>query len=241
MKVVIRFVYFDLGNTIVDYHSGPVTEREKDEMGLELMRSGLARAGSPVSWERLMEKFYTPLMKEMMPKGVYNRAEPDVEALIAPLVRGEGITPRELMDLFFQPAGEFAVANYDITDTLAELKRRNRKMGILSNTPIHGSSHEATLKRLGIRSYFSHCLYSFDEGIRKPEKELFLKAISLTNCEAGEVMMVGDNPGIDLDTPASLGMKCLLFDPQGMNGSFGKYPVISRFREIMNHLDRDLT
>ncbi len=232
---MIKFIYFDLGNTIVDYHSGPVTEREKEELGLEQMRTHLARAGSPASWEKIIDQFYTPLMKELMPMRAYNSAEPDVESLAGRLIQGKAVTSREIMNLFFEPVRRFAVCNYDIAPALEGLKEKGKRMGIISNTPIHGSSHEETLERLGLHLFFSHKLYSFDEGLRKPNRTLFMKAADLTGCAMDEIMMVGDNPAVDLETPYSLGMKCLLFDPGKIHGE-KKYPVIARFGEIQNHL-----
>ena len=88
------------------------------------------------------------------------------------------------------------------------------KLGIIANQP------EGTEKRLikyGIRPYFSLILSSAEEGIEKPDPQIFLRALDKAGCLPAEAVMIGDRPDNDILPAKALGMKTVRIT-QGLGG-----------------------
>ncbi|MDC7222547.1 MAG: HAD family hydrolase [Spirochaetales bacterium] len=233
---MVRFIFFDLGNTVVDYHSGPISDRKKDELGLELMREQLSRQGCSVSFEYLLKSFYLPWVNDLFPKRDFREKEYDLEDLLESVLGLKRIDCRELISSFHEPSRRYATEEGDIRFTLEELQRRRKGMGIISNTPIPGFCHDKTLARLELAEYFCCRLYSYDLGVRKPNKKMFGLAKERIGCSWEEILIVGDSYRADVETPLKLGMGALLYD---RDDRFGGLPCkrISSFREILDYLE----
>lgn len=98
-------------------------------------------------------------------------------------------------------------------DVLCELAKTYR-LGIIANQP------EGTEKRMyeyGIGYLFSLVLSSAEEGMEKPNRGLFLRALSRAGCEAYEACMIGDRPDNDIAPAKALGMKTVRIT-QGLGG-----------------------
>ena len=232
---MIRFVYFDLGNTVLDYHSGPVTEREKEWLGLDQVRTQLEKWGIIISLEKLESSFLEPWTRDVWKNGLFSDRELQAEEYLYGAVGRKGLDYPLLIDIYHEPFRRFARPKGDILSFLGELRKRRILAGIISNTPISGSCHDKTLKQLGLLDVFTHRLYSYDAGIRKPKKEIFLLAAEISGFGTEEIIMVGDSFRADVETPLAMGMKAFLYDPQGL---FERAPClrISRFSELRKHL-----
>ena len=101
----------------------------------------------------------------------------------------------------------------DVKTVLAALHGKYR-LGIIANQPL---GTEARLKQYGIRDYFSVILSSDEEGISKPAKELFLRALERAGCQPAEAWMIGDRPDNDIAPAKALGMKTVRVR-QGLGG-----------------------
>ena len=97
-----------------------------------------------------------------------------------------------------------------VLKTLSEQYR----LGIIANQPV---GTKARLDEYGVGQYFSLVLSSAEEGVEKPDREIFLRALSLSGCEAADAVMVGDRPDNDILPAKSLGMKTVRIT-QGMGG-----------------------
>ena len=91
--------------------------------------------------------------------------------------------------------------------TLAELRRRGLRLGLVTNGRI--ASQQPKIDGLGIAGYFDAVLISEAEGVRKPDAEIFRRAASRLDVTAGETVMVGDNPEADVRGAKSFGMKAI--------------------------------
>ena len=88
------------------------------------------------------------------------------------------------------------------------------KLGIIANQPL---GTEGRLKHYGIRDYFSVILSSEEEGISKPDPELFRRALERSGCPAENAWMIGDRPDNDIAPAKALGMKTVRVR-QGLGG-----------------------
>lgn len=77
----------------------------------------------------------------------------------------------------------------DAIDTLRELKAKGLKVGVLSNAP---SDMPKLLQRLGVLPHLDYSVISAREGVRKPDRRIFLRALERAGTAAAETAHIGD-------------------------------------------------
>lgn len=81
-------------------------------------------------------------------------------------------------------------------EMLNKFKEQGYLLGIISNG--RGEFQMSAISGLGIRDYFNVILISETEGIRKPQPEIFHRAIDKLGVSAQDSIFVGDNPEADI-------------------------------------------
>ena len=92
----------------------------------------------------------------------------------------------------------------DARETLAWLKERGYKLGIIAN------QNAGTAQRLagwGLLEFFDAVTASAEAGIAKPHPAIFEMALRTAGCQPGDSAMVGDRLDNDIRPARSLGMK----------------------------------
>ncbi len=87
---------------------------------------------------------------------------------------------------------------------LESLKAQGLKLGIISN-----GKHQfqmGNIDALGITHYMDAILVSESEKLRKPDPEIFCRALGRLGVDAAESVFVGDHPLNDIEAAQGLGM-----------------------------------
>ncbi|MBI3957456.1 MAG: HAD family hydrolase [Chloroflexi bacterium] len=87
----------------------------------------------------------------------------------------------------------------------AELIADGRRLGLITNGlyPFQWRNFQA----LGVAHSFSAVLVSEKEGVRKPDPEIFRRALARLGVTADEAVFVGDNPEADIRGAQRVGMR----------------------------------
>lgn len=93
----------------------------------------------------------------------------------------------------------------DAIPVLRELSR-SYSLGILANQPA-GTAQR--MERYGIRNYFKVILSSEEEGLAKPDPELFRRALRRAGCVPEQAAMIGDRLDNDIRPAKALGMRTI--------------------------------
>jgi putative hydrolase of the HAD superfamily len=108
----------------------------------------------------------------------------------------EGITWQSLLadyELLFQ----FHCLPFPfLNEMLEELKYKGYLLGIITNGRTDFQSR--AIDGLGIREYFDTILISEAEGVRKPQGEIFQRAMDRLGVSPAESVYIGDNPEADI-------------------------------------------
>ncbi|MEH6945369.1 HAD family hydrolase, partial [Bacillus sp. JJ722] len=88
---------------------------------------------------------------------------------------------------------------------LKKLQQNKMSLGIITNGK--GQFQMDNIKALGINSYFETILVSEWEGIKKPNPEIFKRAVNQLNVFPHECIFIGDHPENDVKAAKYLGMK----------------------------------
>jgi len=83
----------------------------------------------------------------------------------------------------------------DTLSTLAALKERGYRLGVVSNRHFGGVPFHEDLRAMHLLDYFElqHMAISADLGIRKPNPDIFLHTLNSLHVSPGEAVMVGDS------------------------------------------------
>lgn len=90
---------------------------------------------------------------------------------------------------------------------LEELKRNNMVLGMITNG--YGQFQMGNIQALGIGDYFETILVSEWEGLKKPDIQIFKRALNQLNVVSNQSVFVGDHPENDVKASKNAGMKSI--------------------------------
>ena len=130
-------------------------------------------------------------------------------------------------------------------ETLAELKKKGLKLGIITNTTISREKDvRKTLQQLGLESYFDFIVTSVDANCEKPDRRIFCAALQALIIKPSEAVMVGDQVATDIVGGNRMGMITILFKwNQRYPETVAKHEEqpnfkIGNLRELLNVINR---
>ena len=173
MADAIRWIFFDIGSTLVDEEEA-YNHRIRDMI-----------QGTSITFEQFSEK------RIQYAKEGYNGDQKAIEYF------GLVKTPWHSEDEV--PFG-------DCEETLRALCDRGYQLGIIANQKL-GAKDRLDAWELG--RYLSVIASSAELGVSKPDKEVFLQALTMARCRPENAVMVGDRLDNDIRPAKELGMKTI--------------------------------
>ena len=123
--------------------------------------------------------------------------------------------------------------NDDAVTTLQEMRKQVRGIGLISNTGRSpGTALRELLRKYGVLGFFDSTVFSDQVGSRKPDRQIFEKAVTALGTEPAKVVHIGDDPEADAWGAKNAGMKALLLDypiPEGFMDRPTSLFALSRF------------
>ena len=96
---------------------------------------------------------------------------------------------------------------YEETEhVLKALYDKGYNIGIIANQSF---GTEKRLEDLGLLKYIKLVMASAEEKVAKPDKEIFLRALSRADCQPENAVMIGDRIDNDIEPANKLGMKTI--------------------------------
>jgi putative hydrolase of the HAD superfamily len=93
----------------------------------------------------------------------------------------------------------------DAAQTLSSLRAAGLKLGLITNGSVRMQGRK--LECLALSPMFDTILISDAEGIHKPEREIFHRALERLNANPARAVFVGDHPEVDVAGARAAGMK----------------------------------
>ena len=214
-----QWILFDLDDTMFDFPAA------------EALRAAFAHYSATLSTEILAD--YQALNRALWEQ--YNAGEIDVQTLkqarfrdLAPQL---GVAPLELNQRFMQAILERSQPLGGVRQQLQQLQGRV-KMGIITNG--FADIQHARLRQSGLADCFDFMLVSEELGVNKPDPRIFNAALArMPQIEAGNVLMVGDNPQTDVAGAAGVGMETCWFNSHRQNLQVLATHAIDHFSELL--------
>ncbi len=92
----------------------------------------------------------------------------------------------------------------NMQDTLQSLTECNFRLGLITNG--YTEMQRASIEALDIERFFDLIFISEQIGLRKPDPQIFWRALQKIEAEPGESIYVGDHPINDIVAARSAGM-----------------------------------
>lgn len=188
---MIRSVIFDLDGTLFDRDS---SVRELIARQYEAFAPALRHIPKAVYIARFME---------LDARGYVRKDEVYRKLVEAYLI--QGVTAGELFEDFYAHYHHCCVPFPGLVEALRRLKEQEIKLAIITNG---GHAFQMnTIKALGIEDFFSAILTSENEGIRKPDPQIFQRAMERLGVSPAKAVFVGDHPEVDIVGARQAGLK----------------------------------
>ena len=109
----------------------------------------------------------------------------------------------------FSPKVESWVAYPDTKPILKALKKRDFKIGMVSNAT---ELLRRVLDNLELTQYFEFIIISDEVGVRKPSKKIFQMAVRAAGTSPNRTIYIGDKLAVDVQGAKKAGMNAVLID-----------------------------
>ncbi len=120
----------------------------------------------------------------------------------------------------------------DTADTLRELRRRGYRLGVITN----GSRviQNRKLDVCGLRPLLDLVMVSGEEGVHKPDPELFLRAAARLCAAPADCVYVGDHPVNDVQGALAADMNAVFLDAGHLPTTTAAVPVIHTPADLLS-------
>lgn len=222
LEPVIEAVLFDLDGTLYD----------RDRLATELFTeqySSFARELPGISEERFMRDVLA------MDEHGHGSKESGYPALTRAWGVDTALAGR-LLSHFRETYHRHCHSGDDARATLAALRARRLKLGVITNG---GSEMQRRkLAGLGLERSFDAVLVSEEEGVRKPDAEIFRRALVRLGVAAERAIFVGDHPVADVDGAHGAGLRAVWkFVPYWPAPATCDPPIIFSLAELLPIVD----
>jgi putative hydrolase of the HAD superfamily len=207
---VIKAVLFDMGSTLLEFENQPWEELIRQ--GIEAVYAGLHAHGAVLPGPQEFYQAFRETYRQTWQEAERSLLEMEIRVLLQKTVQELALPLSDaqmwhLVRAHYAPVASQVTIYADTIDTLADVRRRGLKIGLVSNTVWPGILHKEDLERFGILEFFDHVLFSADLGVRKPHPQIFLAALEALNIAPDEAVFVGDRVPEDVEGAMRVGMR----------------------------------
>jgi len=233
-RFAVAAVCFDLGETLYHYGEGPLSWLELSRPGLE----AVARACGIGEEDADLDAAEATVVAlgERSRGGIEEANLQDAMAAALHALGGDLARHVETaVDAFFDTVRESLEPYPDAVGTLAELKRRRFKVGVLTNVP-YGTPHrtiQEDLERTGLAPHIDAVVTSADVGLRKPEPAPYEWLAGMLTIAPADMVYAG-NADTDVRGALAVGAVPVLIDRAGEPSEYGQAATVTTLREILD-------
>ncbi len=187
---MIKNIIFDLGDVIVDYNPDDYLKQfnlQNDEI------------------EFLKKEIFSGIEWNKADKGEYKNITDLVSSLCIRIPEYKDIIPEILTDNY----AEAQTIRKPEENLFFKLNASGFRMFILSNTPKYAIDY--LKKKTEIFNLTEGEVYSFEEGVLKPDKQIYIKLLNKFNMIPNESVFIDDNPN-NIKTANELGIHGIVFE-----------------------------
>lgn len=230
-----QVIFFDAGYTLLYIHpsTGEVVAEICQSLGLSL---------DPVGVNKALRGVYRKAAGKVLQRGDHSTSPEKTKtfwfgvyerALMELGIRGNLTLCCEVLLTELQKSKYYRLFP-DVIPTLRSLKEEGYGLGVISN---FDPSLTVLLDDLGAADYLDHMFISSLVGFEKPDRRIFEVAIEATDLSPEVLVMVGDDPVMDVQPAQTVGMKGILLDRRNRYRKMGVFDQENGYSRIMDLLE----
>ena len=218
-KLTPKAVIFDLGSTLIEYETLGWSELSikciiSTRKFLLEKRYDVPDEDQYIEiFERIKHRYRNKALKTLVEWTIPQVAKEVLAAL--DMKKADDQLIADFFGAYYLPVKEQLYVYDDTIDTLEKIHRTIPITGLVSNTIFPEQTHLDELKRFEVTGYLDFKLFSSTFGLRKPHKDIFVKAANLAGFAPAECVYVGDRYIEDIEGPSSVGMPAILKVKEG--------------------------
>jgi HAD superfamily hydrolase (TIGR01509 family) len=213
---VTKAVVFDMGGTLMRFvRPGGGSWRELEEPGIRGVYQYLLEQGHPIVAH---EDAFVETMFQRLAEGWEQSTGGHINLRAVDWIAGGAADHALTLDeaALLEAARRYARsirAGVRPTDgaaeTLATLRERGFRIGLISNTIWPAEFHLEDLAEIGVLPYIEHLIFSGEAGIWKPTPQIFRHALDALGVPPESAVFVGDSPREDIRGAQGVGMRAV--------------------------------
>lgn len=187
-----KAVIFDMFETLITHYRTPIYDFQEIVADLGVEKAPLEPLWHPLWNDRSVGKvtFEQAVTLIMEQSGTYS------ESLLAEIVRKRVDCKKEL----------FSHLHDGIIPMLEKLRSDGIKTGLISDCL---SEETDVIRNSNLAPYLDAVCLSFDEGVKKPDPQIYLRCLDRLNVGPGDCLYIGDGGSDELDGASALGITAL--------------------------------
>jgi putative hydrolase of the HAD superfamily len=226
--VAVRAVIFDWGGTLTPWHSIDLRE-----LWLEVCARHYP-AGEATAMAAAVRAAET----ELWQLGEWSQQSWTLDDIF----ERAGVTASAgFLASYFEAWDPHTLTDPDALPLLRELRRRDIKVGVLSNTMWPRRAHEQIFIRDEVLELIDAAVYTSEIDWVKPHPEAFRAAMAaISETDPAACVFVGDRPYDDIHGAKNAGMRAILITNSAVPAFAAAEPdaVITRLGEVLSYVDR---
>ncbi|MEG2919078.1 MAG: HAD family hydrolase [Clostridium sp.] len=189
---MIKAVIFDMYETLITLYQSPLYFGTQMAIDAGISEEEFQSLWKPKEYERTVGKMTLEEILEFIlkEKQCYS------DELFSKIVEKRKTSKKEC----------FKYLHVEILPMLNELKKKGICIGLISNC---FSEEVDAIKNSELFPYFNAIYLSFEQGLQKPEKEIFIRCMDNLSVSADECIYVGDGGSLELEAASQIGMKAV--------------------------------
>lgn len=241
----VEAIVFDLDDTLIDWAQPTVSREDFYRPRIAAIHSHMTISGHTLP---PVDEFYQIVDEAIIAAWTDAKKTwkiPSFGDVLCLVFTGLGIDAgrvdiNEVLHVFDWQPRPGVVPFPDTIPVLQELRRRDYKIGMVTNSYLPMWMRDAELQAYGILQYLDVRISAADVGYLKPHPQIYKKLLDVLQTEPGRTVFVGDRPRNDIAGANNIGLISVLIDPphldRDLNGVVPDF-TISALGELLPILD----
>ena len=222
---MIRAVIFDMFETLITHYRSPLY------FGAQMAEdAGIAEEGFQALWRSTeYDRTIGKLTLEEVVESILRENQCYSEELVNKIVKKRIETKQDC----------FRQLHSEIIPMLKKLKEKGILIGLISNC---FSEEAEVIRRSVLFPYFDAAILSYEQGVQKPDEEIYKRCMASLGVAPEECLYIGDGGSNELEAARTLGMKAfqaVWYLQEGTSQPMGRMEAFEQLespRDVLEHL-----
>lgn len=187
---MIKAVIFDMYETLITQFRSPLYFGEQMAVDAGIPKEKFQKLWKPTETDRTIGKITLEKTLEMILKENNCYSEELLNQIVQKRIKAKEECFHHL--------------HKEIIPLLYQLKKKGILIGLISNC---FSEEAMIIKKSELFPYFDAVCLSYEQGLQKPDAEIYRRCIEKLNVKANECLYIGDGGSFELEAAEKIGMK----------------------------------